>query len=108
MKGTEAVPIETDDVVMEWPYDTVVTDVSVETVCIEILRQPILATTPILLKMTAPETLQWFAGAFMMHLLWGVVAGSLVVGGLRPKTAAGLGGRVGALAALRSMEERQS
>ena len=40
---------------------------------VEILSQPILATTPILLKMTVPATLQWYGGSFVMHL---IVAGS--------------------------------
>ena len=42
---------------------------------VEILSQPILSATPILLKMTALETMQWFGGAFVMHLIWGVVVG---------------------------------
>jgi hypothetical protein len=42
---------------------------------VEILSQPILAVTPILLKMTALETLRWFGGSFVMHLIWGVVVG---------------------------------
>lgn len=52
-------------------------------VYVEILSQPILATTPILLKMTTPETLQWFGGSFVMHLIWGVVLGLVVSYGLR-------------------------
>lgn len=50
---------------------------------VEILSQPILAMTPILLKMTAPETLQWFGGSFVMHLMWGIVLGVVVSYGLR-------------------------
>jgi hypothetical protein len=53
---------------------------------VELLSQPILATTPILLKMTASETLQWFGGAFMMHWLCGMVLGATVAYGLRPAT----------------------
>lgn len=45
---------------------------------VEILSQPILATTPILLKMTALETLQWFGGSFVMHFLFGIVLGVIV------------------------------
>ena len=45
---------------------------------IEILSQPMLATTPILLKMTVPATLQWYGGSFIMHLLMAVVLGSVV------------------------------
>jgi hypothetical protein len=50
---------------------------------VEILSQPILATTPILLKMTAAETLKWFGGSFAMHLIFGVVLGIVVSNGLR-------------------------
>ena len=45
---------------------------------VEIFSQPILASTPILLKMTASETLQWFGGSFVMHFLFGVVLGAVV------------------------------
>ena len=55
---------------------------------VEILSQPILATTPILLKMTAHETLQWFSVAFVMHLMLAVVLGVIVSYGLRLATAA--------------------
>jgi hypothetical protein len=50
---------------------------------VEILAQPILATTPILLKMTAAETLQWFGFSFVMHFLMAVVLGAVVGYGLR-------------------------
>jgi hypothetical protein len=50
---------------------------------VEILSQPILVTTPILLKMTKPETLQWFGGSFVMHFVLAVVMGSVVGYGLR-------------------------
>ena len=53
-------------------------------VYVEILSQPILATTPILLKMKAPATLQWFGGSFVMHLILSVVLGVIVGYGLRP------------------------
>ena len=52
-------------------------------VYVEILSQPMLATTPILLKMTVPVTLQWYCGSFIMHLLMAVVLGSIVGYGLR-------------------------
>ncbi len=52
-------------------------------VYVEILSQPILATTPILLKMTAPQTLQWFGLSFVMHLILAVVLGAVVGYGLR-------------------------
>jgi hypothetical protein len=50
---------------------------------VEILSQPLLATTPILLKMTAPATLQWYGGSFVMHLIAGVTLGAVVGCGLR-------------------------
>jgi hypothetical protein len=50
---------------------------------VEILAQPILATTPILLKMTAAETLQWFGFSFVLHFLMAVVLGAVVSYGLR-------------------------
>jgi hypothetical protein len=50
---------------------------------IEILSQPLLATTPILLKLTAAETLQWYGGALVMHFIAGVVLGATVNYGLR-------------------------
>ncbi len=52
-------------------------------VYVEILSQPILATTPILLKMKAPATLQWFGGSFVMHLILSIVLGVIVGYGLR-------------------------
>ena len=54
---------------------------------VEILSQPILASTPILLKMTAPETLQWFGISFWMHFLLAVVLGAIVSYGLRSAAA---------------------
>jgi hypothetical protein len=53
-------------------------------VYVEILSQPILATTPILLKMETPATLQWFGGSFVMHLILSIVLGVIVGYGLRP------------------------
>jgi len=50
---------------------------------VEIVSQPILATTPILLKMTAPEVLQWYVGSFVMHLILAVVLGTVLSYGLR-------------------------
>jgi hypothetical protein len=49
---------------------------------VEILSQPILATTPLLVKMTAPETLQWFGLSFVMHFILAVVLGAVVGYGL--------------------------
>jgi hypothetical protein len=53
-------------------------------VYVEILSQPILASTPILLKMETPATLQWFGGSFVMHLILSIVLGVIVGYGLRP------------------------
>jgi hypothetical protein len=50
---------------------------------VEILSQPLLATTPILLKMTPAEALLWFAGSFVMHLVYGIVLGIVAGSGLR-------------------------
>ncbi len=50
---------------------------------IEVLSQPILATSPILLKMTATQTLQWFGVSALMHLIWGIVLGAIVSFGLK-------------------------
>ena len=50
---------------------------------VEILSQPMLALTPILLKMTVPATLQWYGGSFVMHLMAGMVLGAVVGRGLR-------------------------
>jgi hypothetical protein len=52
-------------------------------VYVEVLSQPILLTTPILLKMTTSETVQWYGGAFVMHLLLAVLLGVIVGYGLR-------------------------
>ncbi len=50
---------------------------------VELLSQPLLATTPILLKMTTPSMLQWYAGSFVMHMIAGAVLGVVVGRGLR-------------------------
>lgn len=41
----------------------------------EIMSQPLLALTPILLGMTSSGLLLWYAGSFGMHFLWGCVLG---------------------------------
>ena len=41
----------------------------------EILSQLILTMIPVLLKMPAQETLLWFAGSFVVHMIWGMVMG---------------------------------
>jgi hypothetical protein len=58
---------------------------------VQVLSQPMLALTPILLKTTRADTLQWYGGAFVAHLICGVVLGLVVGYGLHFETAAGLG-----------------
>jgi hypothetical protein len=53
---------------------------------VEILSQPLLAMTPILLKMTVPATLQWYVGSFFMHLIVAIILGTVVCRGLRLAT----------------------
>jgi hypothetical protein len=55
---------------------------------VEILSQPILVTTPILLEMNTPATLQWYVGSFVMHLIMSIVLGVIVGSGLQMHTAA--------------------
>ena len=45
---------------------------------VEIFSQPILVTTPILMKMTIPEILQWYVGSFVMHLMMATVLGAIM------------------------------
>ena len=59
--------------------DSVKKGVILAVLYVEILSQPILATTPILLKMTNPEAWLWFGGSFVMHFIWGTILG-LVMG----------------------------
>lgn len=61
-------------------------------VYIEVVSQPILATTPIILQLTVAETVQWFGVSALMHLIWGVVLGTVVSYGLRPRRSIGQGG----------------
>lgn len=53
---------------------------------VEIFSLPLLALSPILLRWTAVETLQWFGGSTVMHLILGAVLGLVVGYGLRPTT----------------------
>ena len=48
----------------------------------EIVSQPLFAMIPLLMKMTAPETVVWFIGSVVMHFLWGIVLGVIVGLGL--------------------------
>ena len=52
-------------------------------VFVEILSQPLLALAPILLEMKASETLLWFGGSLVMHLVWGLILGVVMSRGLR-------------------------
>ncbi len=45
---------------------------------VEVLSQPLLALTPILLETSTTTTLLWFGGSFLVHFLWGVVLGLIV------------------------------
>lgn len=55
---------------------------------VEIMSQPILAATPILLKMTAKDTFIWYGASFVMHFLYGVVLGIITSYRLRLANAA--------------------
>jgi hypothetical protein len=54
---------------------------------VEILSQPMLVMTPVLLQTSKSETFVWFSGSFIMHLIWGVVLGVVLSLGLRLATA---------------------
>lgn len=41
----------------------------------EMLSQLILTMTPLLLKMPAQEAILWYAGSFVVHMIWGIVMG---------------------------------
>ncbi len=49
---------------------------------VEILSQPLLAMTPILLPMTTADTWQWFGVSFVMHMIYGAILGAVVSYGL--------------------------
>jgi hypothetical protein len=68
--------------------DTMRKSIFLAVLYVEILSQPILATTPILLKMTTTETLQWFGLSFVMHFLLAIVLGAVVGYGLQLATVA--------------------
>lgn len=42
----------------------------------EIMSQPLLALTPIFLRMASSELLLWYVGSFGMHFIWGCVLGA--------------------------------
>jgi hypothetical protein len=45
---------------------------------IEIASQPILVTAPLLIKMTTSDVLQWYGLSTVMHLIYGIVLGSVL------------------------------
>ncbi len=47
---------------------------------VEIVSQPIVWMTPILLRMSLSDSLQWFCGSLVMHLVWGAVLGIFMHG----------------------------
>ncbi len=51
----------------------------------EIVSQPLLALTPIFLRMTSSELLLWYGGSFGMHFIWGCILGAVwSLGGQQP------------------------
>ena len=63
--------------------DTLKKSIVLAILYVQILSQPILATTPILLKMTVTDTLNWYGGSFAMHSVLGLVLGLIMSYGLR-------------------------
>ncbi len=47
----------------------------------EVLSQMILTITPVLLRMSAKETMLWYAGSFVVHMIWGIVMGLVTYSG---------------------------
>ena len=62
--------------------DTLKKSIILAVLYVQILSQPILASTPILLKMTATTTLLWYGGSFLMHTVLGLVLGVIMSQGL--------------------------
>jgi len=62
--------------------DTLKKSIILAVLYLQILSQPILAMTPILLKMTATTTLLWYGGSFLMHSVLGLVLGMIISYGL--------------------------
>ena len=54
---------------------------------IEVLSQPILATAPILLGWQTKMIILWYCGSFIMHLILGVILGTIVSYGIRLRVA---------------------
>jgi hypothetical protein len=66
--------------------DTMKKSIILAILYVQILSQPILATAPILLKITATKTLQWYGGSFVMHSVLGLVLGVIMSYGLQVAT----------------------
>jgi protein-S-isoprenylcysteine O-methyltransferase Ste14 len=49
----------------------------------EVISQPLLAMTTILLKMSIMSTVLWYGASFVMHFLYGITLGAIVSYGLR-------------------------
>ncbi len=67
--------------------DTLRKSIILAVLYVQILSQPILATTPILLKMTATTTLLWYGGSSVMHTVLGFVLGVIISYGLHSAAA---------------------
>ncbi len=67
--------------------DTLKKGIVLAVLYVEILSQPMLAMTPILLKMSAADTLQWYAVCLLTHLIFAAVLGSVLRYGLGPAAA---------------------
>jgi len=63
--------------------DTLKKSIILAILYVQILSQPILAATPILLKMSVTKTLQWYGGSFLMHSVLGLVLGMIMSYGLK-------------------------
>ncbi len=55
----------------------------------EFISLPLLATAPIILKMTAEDAAGWLGISFIMHMVYGAVLGTVVRIGLRAAKRAG-------------------
>lgn len=65
--------------VNSWKRDT-----ALAVLYVEMIGLPLLATMPILLKWTSLETVLWFGGGLIGHLIVGAVLGLVISYGLRP------------------------
>ncbi len=65
-----------------WP-GTLLKGIGLGVLYVEVASQPLLATTPILLNMSAQDTAFWYALSTGMHVLYGAALGAVVSYGLR-------------------------